>query len=168
MSSFSGTKKHWLKTNFIPDILSVLGILSMAFYMLISWKTIPDSIPSHFGVSAPNAWSSKNSLISLSIVELVFFVLFTGVSLFISIFTARQKGLNSRKLAQLAGSKSLMSWMKLEVVSIFLYIQYASIQVALKKWDGLGSLFLPLSLVIVFGTLALYLFLFIRSSVSGR
>mgnify|MGYP000956875926 FL=1 len=53
--------------------------------------------------------------------------------------------------------RQLIIIIKAEFVVIFTYIGWRSIKVALEKVSGLGTGFLPVILVVIFGTLAIYI-----------
>lgn len=54
-------------------------------------------------------------------------------------------------------SRSMLSWLKLELVWIFAYLEWGTLQVAKEKASGLNSAVLLLILVAILGTVAFYL-----------
>ena len=55
-------------------------------------------------------------------------------------------------------ARSLLCALKAEIVWIFTYIEWRTIQVASDQAVGLSPLFLPILLVLIFGTIGLSLF----------
>ncbi|MBP2032968.1 hypothetical protein J2Z42_001647 [Clostridium algifaecis] len=54
-------------------------------------------------------------------------------------------------------ARQLIIIIKAEFAIIFTYVGWNSIKVALEKVSGLGIWFLPIILVVIFGTLAIYI-----------
>lgn len=52
--------------------------------------------------------------------------------------------------------RAMIGSLKTELVWLFTYIEFGVIQVALGKIKGLGMLFLPITLIIVFGTILIW------------
>jgi hypothetical protein len=52
---------------------------------------------------------------------------------------------------------NMISWLKAELVSLFAWIQYESVQFARREQGTLSPVFLPLVLVAVFGTIAVHI-----------
>jgi hypothetical protein len=46
--------------------------------------------------------------------------------------------------------------LKAEIILLFAYLQQQTIQVALGKAEGLGIAFLPIFLILIFGTVGIY------------
>ncbi len=53
--------------------------------------------------------------------------------------------------------RSMLSWLQLELVWIFAYLEWGTLQVARGKTNGLNPAFLMLMLIAIFGTVAYYL-----------
>jgi hypothetical protein len=53
--------------------------------------------------------------------------------------------------------RSMLSWLKLELVWIFAYLEWGTLQVAKGRANGLNPAFLMLTLMAIFGTIAYYL-----------
>ena len=51
----------------------------------------------------------------------------------------------------------LTSWVKAEIVWMFVFTEWQSIQVAMGRAGGLGGQFLPIVLAVVFGTIGYYI-----------
>jgi len=67
----------------IAEILSAIVIIATLAALISYWPQIADKIPSHYNSAGqPDAWSNKNMLIALAIVQVVLFIGITVLSLF--------------------------------------------------------------------------------------
>jgi hypothetical protein len=139
----------------IPEILSFIGIVSVIIYWLTLWSAVPDRIPTHFGFSKPDAWGNKNSLTGVIIAILFFYGVFSLITGILWIMKQRNL-IKQMSEAQIAEFMGLLGWSKFELILIFAYIGYITVQVALGKVSGLGVLFMPVSLIMVLGTMIFY------------
>ena len=49
---------------FIAEVVALIGLVLPIIYMAAIWSTIPDIVPTHFGLSGQaNAWGGKESLL---------------------------------------------------------------------------------------------------------
>lgn len=127
--------------------------------VVLFWSSLPDEVPSHFGVSgAVDAWSDKWTLLVLPMVGLVLYTLLTIANRYPHHFNyawpiTLQNAERQYKLAH-----SLMIWLKTEVMLLFAYLEWTTIGTALGRMNSLGFFFLPLALVALFGTLGVYFY----------
>jgi hypothetical protein len=63
---------------------------------------------------------------------------------------------NAREQYRLA--RLLLVWLKAEVIILFTFLEWATIRVALGQAEGLGVIFLPVVLVVMFGTVGIYFY----------
>lgn len=139
------------------EILAVLGILFSAFVLLQAWSDLPDRVPRHFGVSGePDAWGSKWWLVGPLITMWFLYGLLTIINRYPHIFNYPVRITEENAARQYRLARSLLSWLKAELVWVFTYIIWAGIRVAQGKAMGLGIVFLPLFLLTIFGTLGIY------------
>src|SRR5271166_3446034 len=115
-----------------PEVIGVglLGLLAWISYWAINGPNpLPQRIPTHFAASGqPDAWGSQSSLWLLPIVAGAVYLLFTVVSQFPASFNfpVRVTPVNRPRLEAL--TLQMMSWIKVEVVSLLLFIQWSILQ----------------------------------------
>lgn len=122
------------------------------------YAELPDKIPTHFGWSGtPDQWGSKAILWLLPGIALFVYLLLTVVSRFPQAFNfpVPVTPENRERLVHLA--QEMMRWMKVELIALFTWIEWRSVQVALGQAEGLGPAFLLVMLGLVFGTIAVYI-----------
>ncbi|WP_339206773.1 DUF1648 domain-containing protein [Paenibacillus sp. FSL K6-3182] len=139
------------------DGISVLLLLSSVIYLIVKWPDLPQTIAIHFnGRGEADGWGSKAALVILPIIS---FLLFAGLALLRKIpheFNYMTTITEQNAPYQYKTSILLLSWIKLEIVALFAYVQWAAIQVASGGASKLGIWLLPVILVILIGTIVFY------------
>lgn len=141
------------------ELVSLAGIIYIAFVLLRSWNNIPDEVPSHFGLDGhPDSYSGKSSLLLLPVVGLIVYLTLTILDRYPYMFSYIWKITpeNAYRQYQLAGT--MLSAMKAEVIWIFNYIVLTMIKIAMGKAEDLSPLFLPIFLIVIFGPICVYLY----------
>ncbi|HEY5561418.1 MAG TPA: DUF1648 domain-containing protein [Clostridiaceae bacterium] len=137
----------------IIELLTTGVLLFLFGYLMINWSAIPEEVPSHFNaLGVADAWSGKGTVIFVPIVCLTLYLLLTVVSFFPSIWNIPVKLTPGNYVFVYQNIRSLICYLKLVLVSTFSYI---SICTAISK--PLGTIFLPLILIIVFGLIVVFL-----------
>lgn len=145
------------RTEIILEVLSILGIVLSLFAVYYFWPQIPARIPTHFGPSGlPDGWGGKGSLFILAGSAVFSYLLITLTARFPNLFNYPWtiNGENADRQYRIA--RSLMYWLKTEIVWLMLYIIWGTIQVALGGAKGLGTLFLPIFMAVITGTIIIY------------
>lgn len=141
------------------EVIAAAGLIVLIVFVIISWPELPDQIPSHFGASGlPDAWSRKLSIWSLPGIGAGLYLLLTIVSKFPHTFNFPWAVTEENAERQYQIGRTMVVSLKAELTWLFTYIEFGVIQVAMGKTNGLGMLFLPITLIIVFGTIAICLF----------
>ena len=141
------------------ELVSIAGIIFIAYVLLQNWDSIPDTIPSHFGLDgSPDTYAGKSSLLLLPIAGFAIYLAITILGRYPHLFSYLWKITpeNAYRQYQLAGT--MLSAMKAEVIWIFNYIVLVTVKVSMGTSKGLSPLFLPLLLLVIFGPICLYLY----------
>lgn len=143
----------------ILEFLSGAAVLFNILFTIAVWGTLPESIPTHFGAAGtPDGWGGKGSLAFLAVGALLMYMLLTVVSRFPYTFNYPWKITEGNAQVQYQNARYLLAFLKTEVIGSFVYIQLGTIRVALGKAEGLGRTFLPVFLVLIFGTIGVYFY----------
>jgi len=141
------------------ELVSIAGIIYIAYALLHNWGSIPERVPSHFGLDGrPDAYAAKSSILLLPVIGFVIYLAITILDRYPYLFSYIWKITpeNAYRQYQLAGT--MLSAMKAEVIWIFNYIALSAIKISLGKSDSLSPLFLPIMLLVIFGPICLYLY----------
>ncbi len=145
-----------------PPALEYLAwalLVALFLLPLFYYGQLPDRIPSHFNASgAPDAFASKASIWILPIIGLSVFLLLHFLSkaekLKINGGPANRTKEQEEQI-QTIGRKMLNA-LKILIPAAFLYINFSTINTALGKMNGLGSYFLIIFLISIFGVLGYF------------
>ena len=111
----------------IAEILSAIVIIATLAALISYWPQIADKIPSHYNSAGqPDAWSNKNMLIALAIVQVVLFIGITVLSLFPKIWNIPVAVSEAGKQRMILKTRTMICTMKLLLVIGFSYILLCS------------------------------------------
>jgi uncharacterized membrane protein len=115
----------------ILEIFALMGILVFAALMFFQYPMLKEKIPTHFNFSGqPDAWGNKSSMIYLSTVVLVLYLGLTVLNRFPYIFNYPVEITTKNADRQYRMARTLLSFLKLGMIILFLTILYTSIQIA--------------------------------------
>lgn len=141
------------------EFLGAMGLLFMFAMVAQYWSNLPERIPSHFGISGlPDAWSGKGTLLILPVLSVVLYGGLTVLSRYPHIYNYAWPITPKNAAAQYRFARQMIIVLKTELVWIFAYINWQTMQTALGRAQGLGPAFLPIFLLMVFGSVGFYLY----------
>jgi len=139
-------------------IVSIVGVVFLFFLVVVYWSQLPDSIPIHYNAAGkPDSWSGKWSLLIMPTVGLVLYIGLSILTGFPHLYNFPWKITEINKERQFHLAQMLVLSIKTEIVWIFGYIQWQTVQIALGKANGLGASFKFIFLGIIFGTIGIYI-----------
>ena len=148
------------QTENILEFVSGGVLLFLIIFLFQNWERIPDSIPTHFGASGkPNDWGSKYTLLLLPSILIIIYSGFTILSHYPHIYNYPFRITEENAARQYLLARTFICSLKLEIILLFTFIEWKTIQVALGYSEGLGLTFLPISLIVIFGTIGIYFWL---------
>ncbi len=156
---FKSVKPHYTRSAIILEVISILSLLTFFIFTYFTWPSVPQRIPDHFGWSGmPNSWGSKGLLPTMIYVTLFVYILFSISSRYPKAINFPISFKEDNSKIQLQLGFSLILWIKAEVVVICSFLGIQGIRVALGKTEGLGQYILPILLVVLFGTIAIFIY----------
>jgi len=144
------------------EVLSAFLLLAMLFFLLFSWSSLPDRIPVHFnGAGEIDRWGGKGSIIILPAASVLMYAMLTVISFFPQAWNMPVRMTEQNKWALLGLTKSMLLFMKAEILALFLYLTYST-----AKAEPLSPALLPVVLALVFGTIGFFILRMLR--LNGR
>lgn len=136
----------------VPLVATVAGLACMA----LNWQTLPETVPLHFGLTGqPDGYGPKPLALTLPIVALFMYGMLTAGQIYGNPnLPWKLTENNKEQLVKL--SEKLLWWMKILTSIMFAYVQYAVVETAMKRADGLGAWFAPVFIGSIFLSLALF------------
>ncbi|QGQ94251.1 DUF1648 domain-containing protein [Paenibacillus psychroresistens] len=138
------------EVEFIHTIVSIAAILFTITYLVMTWTELPNSIPIHFNsLGKVDRWGSRYVLFILPLLSLA---VYFGLSILAKFphkynYPVQITAGNAKK--QYLNGRILLSWMKVEIVVLFSYIEWRIIQTALERLSGLGILFYVILIIFI-------------------
>lgn len=146
-------------TDRMLDVIGALGIIVMIALVIAYFGQLPDTIPGHFDYKGKvNGMSGKSVVLVLPAVAVVTFIGLTIGVRFPHLFNYPLPITEQNAERQYKNSALMIRILKTLCVFVFLYLTYATIQNAMGELQGLGVWFTPVALVLVFGTIALFMY----------
>ncbi|MGC4021962.1 MAG: DUF1648 domain-containing protein [Cyclobacteriaceae bacterium] len=143
-------------TDWVFEIVALLGIILTIGYFFLFYSNLPDIIPSHYNLSGqPNAVGKKSLLIVLVSIAIVIYLIMTIAARFPYIFNFPFEITVDNAETQYKNAVRFMRVLKTLVTLVFFYIIFTSIQNGLGKMQGIESWFIPvvlLSMLVVVGS----------------
>jgi len=146
--------------DFLLEITGIIAVIAMLVLTAMSFKGLPDRIPTHFnGMGNPDNYGGKGMIWLLPCITVV---MFTGLSIinlfpFTFNFPVNITEENAPRLYRHA-MRSIRI-LNLMLVLLFFYLTWQTITLAGGKSSGLGFLFLPVS---IFAIMIFMLYMIVR------
>ena len=148
------------KKNRFDQILEILGLVFLVLLIGIPayyYSSLPEIVPSHFNASGePDGYSGRWVVWLLPVIGIVIHFGLNKLSRMPHTYNYPMR-LNQDNVqdAYLNGSRMMKS-MVIIILGGFSYINYRMIQSAKGNYEGLGQLFLPLFICLLFGAIFFY------------
>lgn len=159
MNQNSTTRVHEDKSTLqrMLEIAAILGLIFLFFLVIGYWSKLPDSIPSHYNAAGePDGWSGKGTLLLLPFISLAMYIGLTFLIRFPHLYNFPWKITEENRERQFYLAQMLIIGLKTEIIWLFGYIEWQTVQTGLGRSEGLGSSFLFIFLGLIFGTVSLY------------
>lgn len=154
---------EWSLAEKILQIVCFL-ILAVGLTLLItSWSGLPATVPTHFNFSgAPDSYGVKSQLIILPIIAVGLYLMLTVFERFPKIynFPIEITESNAKYIYQTA--RELFVCLKTEIIAVFAYLIWGSIETAKGLRQGLGSWFITVFLALLAITFFYYIMRILR------
>ncbi|HLR69460.1 MAG TPA: DUF1648 domain-containing protein [Virgibacillus sp.] len=140
----------------ILNIIAFVIFLGSILYILFEWSPMPNEVPGHYNaVGEVDRWGRKGELWIVPFVGLVLWVGLSILEKFPHIHNYSNLTEDNAE-QQYKNSRLMLNFLKNEILLIFSYINWKDIQVAKGQAESLGICFLPIFLIIIFGTLIFF------------
>lgn len=142
----------------ILTMLALIGIVFMILVIALYYSKLPDHIPVHFNAAGePDRFGNKKTIMILPILGIITVIGMHFLSKIPHTYNYLVEITEQNAHYQYQKASRLMAAINAIITWMFSYILWASIQVALGNWNGLGSAFLVLSMLVLFITIFYYI-----------
>ena len=143
------------KTTFskITNLISLLSVVWIVLYVIITWKNIPDMIPGHYNIAGEiDKYSSKNSIWILIVVQILLFTMMSVLERFPNIWNTGVQITEENRERVYINLRNMQTYLKMMIMIYFSYMTFQSI-----GGGNLHSMSVFIFLVLVFGGMAIFL-----------
>ena len=146
------TSRPVLKLPFSPGELVLefaagAGLAWLVGLALLSYDSLPASIPTHFGLGGePDGWGPRWTILILPAVGLLLYVVLTVMARFPHRLNYLWEVTEANASGQYRLARTFLGALKVEIVWFFGYIKFTTIQIVMGDAPGLVPVFLPLFL----------------------
>lgn len=142
----------------VAEVIALVGLAAMILVTAAHWPLLPERLPQHFDAAGrPDAWGSWGMLLTELLVTVGLYAVLTVLSFFPRWFNYLWPITPENARDQYRLARQLVVHLKVVVVWIFGYIAWGTIRTGMGRMAGLGAAFLPVSLILVFGLIVVYL-----------
>lgn len=145
-------------------IAEAIGLAAIIFQLWITRDALygpnplPATIPTHFGLDGqPNGWGSSSMLFLLPVISLGTYLLMTVVGLFPVKMNLPVKITEENRPRLQAIARTMVAWIKVEMVSLFAWIQWSIIQAARSPERGFAALPVPAAVGVILATVLCFI-----------
>lgn len=146
-------KLKYTKFQKLLEFITIIILLLLWIYLIKSWGKLPGKIPGHYNASGiVDRWGNKNEILLMPIMCIVLYIILTILSFFPAVWNVPVEISEENREYVYLNIKTMLILLKMQVIIIFSCITYSQI-----KAKALGIWFLPLTLIILFGTIIYYI-----------
>lgn len=151
-------KLKYTKLQLALEITGLLFLVGMIVFIYTQWDQIPQQVPMHYNLRGEiDSWGSKYQTLILPTISILLYIFITVVSFFPQIWNVPVQITDENKEVVYLSTKNLIIFMKVEMLTIFFYLNYHTVIA-----QPLSIIFLPISMIIIFGTLIFFIVRTIR------
>ncbi|TDF94818.1 DUF1648 domain-containing protein [Paenibacillus piri] len=150
------------KTEMVHDLISVIVIAASFVYIFMMWPELPSRVPIHFNaVGEVDNWGGKGSVFVLPAVSVIIYIGLAILSRFPHVFNYTVEITEKNANAQYKNARLMLSWIKIEIVLLFGFLLWKTIQAAIETSNRIGMQFL-LFICIFIVTIAYFVYRTVR------
>lgn len=156
--------KKWLskidykKVNMIMDAISALSIIGMIVCTFFLWQNSLDPVPMHYNFNGEvDTYGSKSLMLILLFIDVICYIGIALLSKYPEVYNYCVEINEENREKQFLMAQTFMKAINAEITVIFFYIQVHNLIGITTGRQNLSVGFMPLFLIILFGTIGFYI-----------
>ncbi len=134
------------------------GVALLLGFTLYYYPMLPEIIPHHFDAAGqPDSFGDKKIILVLPAIGVLLFIFMQYLSRHPHTFNYNVPITEQNAQEQYRIASRMIRSLAAFISCSFAYITYGTVQAARERWDGLGTWFLPVFLVLIFGLIGYFL-----------
>ena len=159
-----GKRRRLSRLEISLEIITFICIIFIYGITIVTYINAPDIIPTHFNAAGViDGYGSKGSIIIIPIIVTGLYVMFALLGNYPQAYNYAVKITESNREKQYKMATIFIRILDLELVGIFTYIQLATLKIINAGEGNLSIAFLPITMLIVFGTIGVYVYKSIKT-----
>lgn len=151
------------------EIAGVVFLLLMIGLPVYYFSELPETIPRHFNAAGePDGFSQKSIIWVLPTIGLIMYCGMFAINQYPHIFNYPTEITEENAERQYRNVTKMIRTLNVIIAGSFLYIVYRTIRTALGGVNGLGTLFLPIFILLMFGVIGIYVYRAIKPPTTNR
>lgn len=140
---------RWSLSDWLVEVASGIGVILATYLLMSYWSQLPDRVPIHFGISGrPDGWGAKRMLLALPIIVAASYIGLSLLSRYPHIYNYPFQLTSDNVERQYRIARTMIEWIKLDMVWSFTAVQWQAMRVALGQASGVGVWLLALVAVL--------------------
>jgi uncharacterized membrane protein len=141
----------------VRELIALAGVVFAIWVVGDFYSRLPERIATHFNAEGmANGFGTRSALWVLVGILCLLYLTLSAVERIPRVVNLKKPLAPEREQVVLAESMEMVSWIKVEICWMFAYICLAMVRNGMGLQVGLGRWFLPVTLLVVFGTTAVY------------
>ncbi|HXC97514.1 MAG TPA: DUF1648 domain-containing protein [Edaphobacter sp.] len=137
--------------------VALAGLVFALAVVMDFYKRLPDQIATHFnGAGVANGFGARSTLWVLLGIAYLLYATLVAIGSLPWIMNLKRPLAPEKEKIVWAETTAMVGWLNVEVCWMFAYICLAMVRNGLGLQVGLGAWFLPMTLLVVFGTCVFY------------
>ena len=150
--------------DYLMEIIGLIGIVCLIILPAYYYNDLPDKLAKHFDVfGQTDSYGDKNIIWLFPVLGIILYVGLTILSKYPQIFNYPTKvtGENTERLYKTG--VITVRFLKIVVILSFVYLNFRIIKIGLNEMTGIGNLFIPVFLTLIFGFIGLMILRMIKN-----
>jgi uncharacterized membrane protein len=142
----------------VRELIAFAGVVFAAAVVGDFYSRLPERIATHFNAEGvANGFGARGTLWVLVGIVCLLYATLSVINFVPGVVNLKRPLTPEREKLVLAEAMTMVGWVKVEVCWMFAYLCLAMVRNGMGLQVGLGRWFLPVTLVVVFGTTGFYL-----------
>jgi uncharacterized membrane protein len=150
--------------DYIIEIIGFIGIICLIALPIYYFNDLPDRLPKHFNaLGQADSYGNKNMIWLLPALGLILYIGMTILNKYPHVFNYPIKVTNENAERLYKSGTVTVRFLKTVVILSFAYLNFRIIKVGLNEIAEIGKLFIPIFLILIFGSIGIMIVRMMKS-----
>ena len=141
----------------LRELLALAGVVFAGAVVADFYARLPERIATHFNeAGVANGFGARSTLWVLVGIAVLLYATLSAISFLPRVVSLKKPLVPEQEKTVLSESMAMVGWIKVEVCWMFAYLCLAMVRNGMGLQRGLGAWFVPVTLLVVLGTCAVY------------